>query len=80
MKTNLMWKENVLKAVIEHEIGGTANDWLTFTVYDDTANDRLISTFYVKFSNNKPNWTTFVKEIFESMLSLTFPFSNSIRN
>ena len=27
-------------------------------------------TFYETLQNNTPNWTTFLKELFESMLSL----------
>ena len=27
-------------------------------------NDSLTFTFYLKFSNSIPNWTTFVKEVF----------------
>ena len=33
-------------------------------------NDSLTSTSYVTFSNNIPNWATFVKEVSDSMLSL----------
>ena len=33
-------------------------------------NDRLTFTFYVIFSISKPNWTTFGKNYFYSMLSL----------
>ena len=33
-------------------------------------NDKLTFTFYVIFSNSIPNWTTFVKEVFNSMFSL----------
>ena len=33
-------------------------------------NDSLTLSLYVTFSNSKPNWTTFVKEVFDSMFSL----------
>ena len=33
-------------------------------------NQRLTFTFYETFSNSIPNWTTFVKEFFDSMFSL----------
>ena len=33
-------------------------------------NDSLTFTFYLKFSNSIPNWTTFVKEVFVSVFSL----------
>ena len=33
-------------------------------------NDSLTFTFYVTFSYSIPYWTTFVKEVFDSMFSL----------
>ena len=33
-------------------------------------NDSLTFTLYVKFSNRIPNWTTFVKEFFDSKFTL----------
>ena len=33
-------------------------------------NDSLTFTFYMTFSNGIPNWSTIVKEAFDSMFSL----------
>ena len=33
-------------------------------------NDRLTLTLYATFSNSLPNWTTFVEEVFNTMLCL----------
>ena len=32
--------------------------------------ESLTFTFYLTFSNSKPNWTTFVKEVFDSVFRL----------